>query len=458
MLARTAGIWDEAVALHQQRIFHLDRLDRQVRRVGDVHLHAVLAVLREAAAEAAAQRLEIDVVAVVARIVAEEHGRGVRAIGGTDRRLGDGGRQRADDDIDDALRGVGARGDRGRERRVDQRSQRRLDLDDIHEPLIVGHVGVEQRLERVEHAGLGCRHGAIDVALHLRSGAGEVEQYAPIAARRRNDDPDLDRDVGRAHPVVVHHVGEAIFPWRDAGDRVAQAIFRAANDLVERGDDQRYAARLDHLVHAPHAQAAGRDLGEVIAAPLVGNPRIEQQEVEHVLDQLALAEQPYDGDAQTLLIDLRHAAGHAARRHAADVGMVGDVAHEADELAVREHRHRKVDVGQMRSAGDERIVGDENVALVDVGERYLGKQSVHQPHHRAEMDGERVLGLHDQPALRIDDRGRVIVPLLDVGRIGALHQRDVGLVGDGAQAVRQDFERDRVDGGAHGDSSTSRLR
>ena len=38
----------------------------------------------------------------------------------------------------------------------------------------------------------------------------------------------------------------------------------------------------------------------------------------------------------------------------------------ATSSARREHRHREVDVGQMRAAGDERIVGDEDVALVDL--------------------------------------------------------------------------------------------
>src|SRR5438034_3007280 len=52
--ARAARVLDQAVALDQQRIFRLDRLDRQARGVCDVHLHAVLAVVRRAPAEAAA--------------------------------------------------------------------------------------------------------------------------------------------------------------------------------------------------------------------------------------------------------------------------------------------------------------------------------------------------------------------------------------------------------------------
>src|SRR5579863_3714104 len=39
----------------------------------------------------------------------------------------------------------------------------------------------------------------------------------------------------------------------------------------------------------------------------------------------------------------------------------------------------------------------------------------------------------------------MVAPLLDVGRVGALHQRDEGLVGDRAQAVVDDLQRDRVE-------------
>ena len=72
------------------------------------------------------------------------------------------------------------------------------------------------------------------------------------------------------------------------------------------------------------------------------------------LCSFALPEQADHRDARAFLVDLG-AARHAARRDAADVGMMRDVAHEADELAVGEHRHRHVDVGQMRAAG--RVAG-----------------------------------------------------------------------------------------------------
>ena len=67
----------------------------------------------------------------------------------------------------------------------------------------------------------------------------------------------------------------------------------------------------------------------------------------------------------------------------------------------------------------------------------LGEQVLHQARHRGDVDRQRGLGLRDQPAITVADRGRMIAALLDVGRIGAFHQRDKGFVGDRPQAVRR---------------------
>ena len=56
--AGAAGIGHEGIGVDDERVFALDRLDRQVRGVGDVDLDAVLAVLPGAGAGAAAVGLE----------------------------------------------------------------------------------------------------------------------------------------------------------------------------------------------------------------------------------------------------------------------------------------------------------------------------------------------------------------------------------------------------------------
>src|SRR6266446_5315069 len=78
LLAWTGRVEDQFVGFDEQRIFGFDGLDRQVRSVGDVDLDAVLAVLAGTPAEAAAQRLEIEIGLAGARIDAGEDRRGVR--------------------------------------------------------------------------------------------------------------------------------------------------------------------------------------------------------------------------------------------------------------------------------------------------------------------------------------------------------------------------------------------
>ena len=63
------------------------------------------------------------------------------------------------------------------------------------------------------------------------------------------------------------------------------------------------------------------------------------------------------------------------------------------------------------------------------------------------MNRQRLFRLRDQPALRVHDRGRVVVPLLYVRRVGAFHQRGEGFVGYRAQRVGEDFEADGVESG-----------
>src|SRR4029434_1595692 len=106
--------------------------------------------------------------------------------------------------------------------------------------------------------------------------------------------------------------------------------------------------RLNHVGDAPHTKAAGGDLRKIVSAPFFRHSRVEQQQLENIGLQLAPAKKAYHGDAGALLVDLG-STGHAARRDAADVGVMGDVAHEADKLVSREYRHGHVDVRQVRA-------------------------------------------------------------------------------------------------------------
>ena len=87
---------------------------------------------------------------------------------------------------------------------------------------------------------------------------------------------------------------------------------------------------------------------------------------------------------------------HGAARGAADVGVVGEIGDERNQPAVDEHRHRHVDVGQMRAAGHVRVVGDEEVAFGDVV-AVARDQDAHQLEQGGQVDRQRHLRLGDQP-------------------------------------------------------------
>jgi hypothetical protein len=443
VLARATGILDQAVGLDEQRVVHLDRLHRQVRGVGDVNLHAILAVARGAPAEAAAQRLEVDVALLRGRVdPGEDRGR-VRAIGRGDGPALQGRRQRTDQRVDDALRGMGPVGHRGRVVGLDQAAGRGAPGTDVQHTLVVRHLRVEQRLQRVADRGQRRGGGAIDVARHLSGGA--LEGHMQVVAGHAH--LHADRDVAGAAAVVVHHVAEAVDAVRQAGDCRAHAQRRAAHDLVERGQHLRAAVPGDDLLEAARAEPHRGDLREQVAAALLRDPGVEQDQViDAGLQPSGLVELD-QRNAQAFLVDLGHAAGHAAGAHAAEVGMVGDVADEGDRGAGVEDRHRHVQVRQVGAAGDEGVVGNKDVAFLQGGDVHLRQQRLHHAHDRAQVDRQRFLGLHDQPALHVHQRGGVVAALLDVLRIGALHQCDEGLVHDGGEGVLDDLQRDQVDGG-----------
>src|SRR5689334_3493776 len=83
--AGAPGVRHQGVLLDAERILHFNGLDRQIRCVGDVHLHTVLAVAIVAPTHAAAEGLEVDVRCPAARVAAGEHNAGVGSIGGPDR-------------------------------------------------------------------------------------------------------------------------------------------------------------------------------------------------------------------------------------------------------------------------------------------------------------------------------------------------------------------------------------
>src|SRR6185312_14817357 len=129
------------------------------------------------------------------------------------------------------------------------------------------------------------------------------------------------------------------------------------------------------------------------------------------------------------------------REHAADIEPMRHAAGEADEPILVEDRQRQGDVVQMR-AGDIGIVGDEDVARLDVvfEMRELGLDRLAHAadeHRQAEADRYRAPVGGEETAGEIQR-------LVDDEVIGGTHEIGLHPAGDGEHARAHDLGNDRI--------------
>src|SRR5439155_19077156 len=120
---------------------------------------------------------------------------------------------------------------------------------------------------------------------------------------------------------------------------------------------------------------------------------------------------------------------YAPRLDAADVCVVGASDGEADVRA-RDER----DVGEVRPARVG-IVEDEDV----FGPGVVVHDGVDRVGHGAEVDGD-VLGLRDHSTLLVEQGGRAVAPLLDVGGERGMDEDGAYFFGDRAERAAENLE------------------
>ena len=151
-------------------------------------------------------------------------------------------------------------------------------------------------------------------------------------------------------------------------------------------------------------------------------------------------EQLHHGQPQALEIDLADAAGDAARRDAAEIGMVRDVADEPDKLAVVKRRRNGVEIHDVLAAAIG-IVGDDHVARREVFRSKGFDQLTHGDLEAGEQ-ARRVMRLRDRLPRRIGDHAGDVLDLGDDGRASGAHQRVAHLVGDLLERVADHLHGD----------------
>jgi hypothetical protein len=277
----------------------------------------------------------------------------------------------------------------------------------------------------------------------------------------------LDRRLVLAADVAVAPIRELVGAVGQPADPLAEQALGMVHGVLERVADH-LLAELRHVAHqAALDQPAGLVLREALGHALVGHPDVHVDQVpDRLVGDLVLV-QLERGHPQALGVALGRVRVERAVHGAADVGPVAQRDREREHLAAGEDRADDLHVVLVRAAGVG-VVVDEDVAgpeLGDLLDQVLDRR-LERPHVRRLV----ALAVGHEPAVRGEDRDRVVVPLGDRRRIGdALDQR-ARLVADRLERVAQDLERDRVGaqlgrggggGGLHGHvprTSMSRFR
>ena len=338
MPARAAGAFADLVALDPQRVGYLQRLDRRVHGVGHVALDAVHAVAAGPAALPAGDGLDVGVGAAVARIDAADADQVHGALAGGGYAVRRELRECLQHGVGDALRGLGVAGaDGGRRLGVEEGAGRDLDLDRTQDAGVGGDGRVGEHLDGEEAGRMRHRRDGIDVAAPLRRGAGEVERE--LVARHVH--AQLDDDGLVAAAVVVEAVlarnrcraaarrcdcacAARHSPESPRSPRQARARRSAAASSPRRRSPMRIAA--SWALRSPRRSVAVRTLARI--------RRITSRL------QLAARIQPHRRDDDAFLVDLARLAGHGARLHAADVGVMRAGRDVADQRSAPHARAR----------------------------------------------------------------------------------------------------------------------
>ena len=282
--------------------------------------------------------------------------------------------ERAADGVDDAEpRHAAHRGGAGHHDLGD-RSRLREDVDRAEGAGRVRHLDGQRRAHRLVDAGLHERARAVQRAAHHRRRVGQVGR--DLVARDRHVRRDRHvADVDAVRAEVVGEGGGAVGPGRDLlPDEPLGVVDQRVHQLGERLRPVPLGERDERAL----GDRAGGDLRPEVAE---GHPRdadVRLDDLEDVLDRLALGVELEPGQADALLEDLGVVAGARARQPAADVAVVRGRAREADQLAVEVDGLEDEDVLQVHAAV-EGVVHHEDVARPDPVRRSARAASPSRP-------------------------------------------------------------------------------
>ena len=334
---------------------------------------------------------------------------------------------------------------RRRPRRADDAARRDDDLEAAERAVvdrIVGRRG--DALVGDLGAGVAGGDGGVVEAAHLLRHVGQVDGHLVAL----DGDLDLDRDaLADLDAVVVERGLRLVDAVGNGLGARPRGGFGAVHDLGDRGHHLGRAVAVEQFEEAPLAGLHRGDLRAQVAHGARRQPHVHADDVEQVLVDLAAVLILQDRDLDAFGIDV---GGHAAE-HAADVEPVRHAAGEAGELALVEDRQREGEMVEV-AAGDVGIVGDVDVARIDVLDAEMLDLGLHGLRHAADehrqADADR-----DGLALRREQAGGEVQRLVDDHVVGGAHEVGLHFLGHGEDAVAHDLDDDRIDLAAVGSFS-----
>ena len=282
-------------------------------------------------------------------------------------------------------------------------------------------------------------HGPRLMGPRLRVAVEQEMQHVALDPKRRRDAMGLRE----FDAVVVEKIClRAVEAVRHFGNFLAQLGFANVHPALPAGEHGIGAVFAEQLREFAQPVGVGVDLRLDVSPGHFRRAGVGADERLHVGVDRAAAENLERRDQQPLLEQVGGVAAVGAGNLAAEVGLVGDVADEAEQPLADEYRRDDGDVGRMILAGLVGVVDDESVArLGRVAE--APADLVHLRRQRTDMQRLRN-ALRDHAAGAVEDGEGEILAFLDDGRIARPQHVERKLARDLQRGLIDDFEVDGV--------------
>ena len=209
----------------------------------------------------------------------------------------------------------------------------------------------------------------------MTGGAVKIDVDGVVGDRDRGADADGLRVLAQSVEEVLAHI-HAIGQF---ADRLPHHRLRVRVQSLHIGGKVG-AVALDERDQSFLGSRARGDLRAQVSQHLHGLSRIGLDQAEQGAVGIATLVQSHQRDAQALLLNFRGVDRDAPRHDAAEIGVMRNGRGIADQSIGEEDRLQNINIGQMLPAGAIGVVGDEDVAGLEV----LAEPLFQEPHDTRE--------------------------------------------------------------------------